>query len=85
MNRRNLRHFIVTEDGEKHALPPIEVQPSTGVDVEVDTLGEETYYYLERIGSDAEEEKQELVRIDTCAVFHKLGSGKGVPHSFVGE
>jgi len=83
-NRKNLRHFIVTEDGEKRALPPIEVQPPNGVDVEVDTLGEETYYYLERLGSDAEEEKQELVRIDTCAVFHKVASGKGVPHSFVG-
>ena len=26
-----------------------------------------------------------LARIPTCAVFHKLTPGQGVPHSFVGE
>ena len=30
------------------------------------------------------EERRELVRINTCAIFHKLTPGKGVPHSFVG-
>ena len=30
------------------------------------------------------EERRELVRINTCAVFHKLSPGKGVPHSFIG-
>ena len=30
------------------------------------------------------EERRELVRIETCAVFHKLTPGAGVPHSFVG-
>lgn len=30
------------------------------------------------------EEKLELARIPTCAVFHKLTPGKGVPHSFIG-
>ena len=30
------------------------------------------------------EEKKELVRIDSCAIFHKLTPGQGVPHSFVG-
>ena len=29
-------------------------------------------------------EKKELARIPTCAVFHKLTPGQGVPHSFVG-
>jgi len=29
-------------------------------------------------------ERKELVRINTCAVFHKLTPGQGVPHSFVG-
>lgn len=31
------------------------------------------------------EGKRELVRIPTCAVFHKIASGKGVPHTFVGK
>ncbi len=30
------------------------------------------------------EEKKELARISSCAIFHKLTPGKGVPHSFVG-
>lgn len=34
---------------------------------------------------EAVEDRRELVRIPTCAVFHKLTVGKGVPHSFVGE
>ena len=29
-------------------------------------------------------EKRELVRISTCAIFHKYTRGPGVPHTFVG-
>lgn len=29
-------------------------------------------------------ERKELVRINTCAIFHKLTPGRGVPHSFIG-
>jgi KUP system potassium uptake protein len=58
----------------------------------------ENYYYMapgrgDRTPSDEkngsfeqeEEERRELVRISTCAIFHKLSAGTGVPHSFVGE
>ena len=31
-----------------------------------------------------EEEKRKLPRIDSCAIFHKLTPGSGVPHSFIG-
>ena len=31
-----------------------------------------------------ENEKLELVRLPTCAIFHKLGAGTGVPPSFLG-
>ncbi len=34
--------------------------------------------------TDSEEERKELVRINTCAIFHKLTPGRGVPHSFIG-
>jgi len=30
------------------------------------------------------EEKMVLARLSTCAVFHKLSAGKGVPHTFYG-
>ena len=30
-----------------------------------------------------EEKERELVRIDSCATFHKLTPGQSVPHSFV--
>ena len=48
------------------------------------------YYYYARdrtmfdSGVEKEEDRRELVRIPTCAIFHKFASGKGVPHSFVG-
>jgi hypothetical protein len=48
---------------------------------------QERYYYSvrDKIASDErDEDRRELVRIPTCAVFHKFASGKGVPHSFVG-
>lgn len=31
-----------------------------------------------------EEEKMVLVRLPTCAIFHKTSAGKGVPHTFYG-
>ena len=30
-------------------------------------------------------ETMELVRLPTCAIFHKLGAGTGVPPSFLGK
>lgn len=32
-----------------------------------------------------DKEKMELVRLPTCAIFHKLGAGTGVPPSFLGK
>ena len=51
---------------------------------------QERYYYFARdklaneSARDQTEDRKELVRIPTCAIFHKFASGKGVPHSFVG-
>ena len=48
------------------------------------------YYYLARdktASSSIQEQpddRRELVRIPTCAIFHKFAAGRGVPHSFVG-
>ena len=32
-----------------------------------------------------DKETMELVRLPTCAIFHKLGAGTGVPPSFLGK
>jgi KUP system potassium uptake protein len=75
--RMNLRHLI----GRAR-------RPSTSP-----TEDGETYYYLrDRAGySDTGDEEpvggdkgKELPRIDSCAVFHKITSGRGVPHTFIG-
>jgi KUP system potassium uptake protein len=58
-----------------------------------DKSQETTYYFLTTPSEMAmtmdnkklEQEKKELVRLPTCAIFHKLAKGKGVPHTFVGE
>ena len=51
---------------------------------------QDRYYYLARdktASSSIQEQpddRRELVRIPTCAIFHKFAAGRGVPHSFVG-
>ncbi|KAG5646513.1 hypothetical protein DXG03_003280 [Asterophora parasitica] len=48
-----------------------------------------TYYYTSVFGekSDSGEmlelERRRLQRIPTCAIFHKIAEGKGVPHTFI--
>jgi KUP system potassium uptake protein len=34
--------------------------------------------------NDTNHEEMDVVRIPTCAVFHKITAGRGVPHSFYG-
>jgi len=93
-NRRNLRHFIMTQDDGQLTLPLQSIEESlTNVkEVDQDSVKDQTYYYLphdfvdngsSELGRE-KEERRELVRIATCAVFYKLASGKGVPHSFIG-
>ena len=72
----NLRHLI----GQARRRPP-----SPSEDGEI-------YYYLrdhaseKEIGDDESVEGgNELPRIDSCAVFHKITSGRGVPHTFTGR
>ena len=62
-----------------------------------DQLREEVSLYLHRdtptgltqrggitIDDKKKEEKLALARLPTCAIFHKLSSGKGAPHTFYG-
>ena len=88
-NRRNLRHFIVAGEKGVVTLPSRgHLQSITPDAEELDdsvTIQEQYYYFArDRTVHDQEEDRRELVRIPTCAVFHKFAAGKGVPHSFVG-
>lgn len=79
-NRMNLRHFI----RQKHA--EITLDDGSSID-----SAEVTYYITKKSsGHTVENEKvgrelTEITRIPSCAIFHKIASGQGVPHTFTGE
>lgn len=85
--RRNLRHFIVAgqvavaRDGRPRSISEADVLD------ESDSIEEQYYYFAsDNIagGEEQDEDRREIVRIPTCAIFHKFAAGKGVPHSFIG-
>ncbi|KZT21026.1 potassium transporter [Neolentinus lepideus HHB14362 ss-1] len=94
-NRRSLRRFVVTNpgsDGEPEVLQVPRDDIAARIDDSItmessqsQKVSAPTTYYLAANESYAEKtvEYQKLARIPTCAVFHKLTGGKGVPHSFV--
>lgn len=55
---------------------------------ETDETGEETYYITKDLGMDTMlplgDSLLQLARLPTCAVFHRLTAGRGIPHSFAG-
>ncbi|KAF8882060.1 potassium transporter, partial [Gymnopilus junonius] len=89
-NRMNLKHFI-------HQTPKIreEQPPDNGHDPDDDQTADEhdelSYYFYEvsstrgsvKFADEKPGEKRELQRIPSAAVFHKITTGKGVPHTFV--
>ena len=88
-NRRNLRHFIVAGEKGQVAIPTHDLgHPGSVSEVDEtddsDYVQEQYYYYAHDKTATEDEDRRELVRIPTCAVFHKFAAGKGVPHSFVG-
>ncbi|CAK5270446.1 unnamed protein product [Mycena citricolor] len=72
-HRTNLRHVIYAN--------AVEEVVEDEQDVLTAESKSELNYMLE---NEKGEEKQPLVRLQTCAVFHKITRGKGVPHTFVG-
>jgi KUP system potassium uptake protein len=85
-NRQNLRRFIFPRDEDRDAsdLDLGSAQDTSSVSTEKTELG---YYYTTQKSYNSNpdyEERKELVRMDSCAVFYKLSDGTGVPHSFVG-
>lgn len=80
-NRMNLRHFISPDEKASEA--------NYDEDGEELDPGLPPYFYLpnpaeQAAGEKMVQERRMLQRIPTCAVFHKIASGKGVPHTFVG-
>lgn len=91
-NRRNLRRFIVAGEKGEVTIPRENRHEITSEHDEFEesvSVQERYYYYAhDKIANDSAQEeaedRRELVRIPTCAVFHKFAAGRGVPHSFIG-
>jgi KUP system potassium uptake protein len=87
--RRNLRHFIVAGGNAEVTIPTDGAPHSISGADELDnseSIEQQHYYFASDKIADEEEDddRREIVRIPTCAVFHKFAAGKGVPHSFIG-
>ncbi len=85
-NRSKLR--IGDEKLEKTSA---QIEHSSDASEEVE-LEKETYYVLDRrasntntdvdVDGDGDVPLKALARIPTCAIFHKMNTGRGVPHAF---
>jgi KUP system potassium uptake protein len=96
VNRRNLRHIISMEATEDALSPPAESPQSTDKTIEFDITisNPETLDVTDKQGPQTEKrlqffldgggEKIHLPRVSTMAVFHKIATGKGIPHTFYG-
>ncbi|KAH9941946.1 potassium transporter [Amylocystis lapponica] len=87
-NRVNLRHFIFSENNNEVARRvsrPAHECTEEELD-QLDDAEKAPSYYILGSSHDLETagRKIEVPRIPTCAIFHKLTVGKGVPHSFAG-
>lgn len=72
--RMNLRHFIHQEYHDTHV---------SGDD---DGLAQVDYYFLPTgLSTEKAPDYRRLQVINTCAIFHKISTGKGVPHGFISE
>lgn len=94
--RENLRHIILCRDVEdpfdekatqaSDGPTEVDAQPHVIIDDHRSTV---PLYILSRqessdsdVGLRGAAVKKPLARIPTCAIFHKLTTGRGVPHSF---
>jgi len=90
-NRMNLRHLILPNHDDEVFLRlgqtqthESEIIAGSDESQELEMSKKPGYYILDKEQDVSElTKKRELPRISTCAVFHKLTVGKGVPHSFV--
>ena len=79
----NLRDFV--RQSHKGGSNDVDDQSSEDHDT--------SYYFLQdmnnlkdqKIVDEKNVDKKELQRIPSCTVFHKIASGQGVPHTFIGK
>ncbi|KAJ7029293.1 potassium transporter [Mycena alexandri] len=80
-HRENLRHFIIPETGQD------EPEDEDAEEAEEDIKPKDLQYFYRAEADSEKGEKGEsellpLVRLPTCAVFHKFARGQGAPHTF---
>jgi len=80
----NLGHFIGhSPKGGSHV---VDDQSSDDHDTSYYFLPNDTNSFNnQKVVDEKSAERKELQRIPSCAVFHKIASGKGVPHTFIGK
>jgi len=91
-NRKNLRHFIIQNEKTTMKLKQENLHGSSIEDDDDEEQVVPSFSYLSgvplpgsQVSQDSDEEdRKDLARIPTCAIFHKLAEGKGVPHTFIG-
>lgn len=97
-NRRNLKDFIQRDEKSRVTIhleantpsdntiaDDITEEPYDDSDDDTPSDAFSTYYYIDTVSPKGKEpERRELARIPTCAIFHKITEGRGVPHSFIG-
>ncbi|KAJ7069610.1 potassium transporter-domain-containing protein [Mycena amicta] len=76
-HRENLRHVIHLDDDEEDEEDEDAAEETDDVERKKKTK-EVKYHYT------ASDGQLPLVRLPTCAVFHKIARGQGAPHTFVG-
>lgn len=87
-NRGSLRRFIVPyssiDDQKIDQFKPKRVtEVLDNDDSALDEYNRDELFYVAH-GQEGSGEVKQLTRIPSCAIFHKITSGKGVPHTFVG-
>ena len=94
-NRRNLRDIIIRKE-ENDVLLRVQSTETNIVENEEDAESihkAERYYVLDHhedkpgynASSDDKSSLKVMARIPTCAIFHKLTTGRGVPHTFISK
>ena len=93
-NRKDVHRLILRQDQDTQmAEETLDQVAHTATSSTDDDLPKEKYFIRDSDGDVAsnaflpQKETQsmlELTRLPTCAVFHRLTSGDGIPHSFAG-
>ncbi|KAF8964236.1 potassium transporter [Flammula alnicola] len=82
-NRMNLKHFIRQKTSSSHVVDE-DGSSSDPADLAYYIIKDAEHGSDKYIDEKASHDLTEINRIPSCAVFHKITSGPGVPHTFTG-